>query len=710
MKTHLITEGEGPGVEVREIVSDGWASTKCPRKEWCDRKDGEEHADYVRRHAREHEMPFPSQTSIDDMERNLTINCLFYGHKYTIGNQTLCPDPFWEIHDFVMNWEFHPDDLEMGLWDEDDPVVAEGYSFELKPHDERLPGVYKRFKEVELPRGCQKTSTVSKAYVTLSHLRQRYIFDKVYHRIIITSATTTLTEGVTSALTSVWQKNKNIKRLFGINRYRTNLVGGREAHIECDMHGATVAPIATGARKPVGVCCERASWTVPPREEKTLLRRDGIYGAKTKNTVSLRWVEDSEDASGLSAFSVLYAGIGTETQGQRADEYIFDDGNTKKNSKTDAMRAKVIECFEEQVNQLDPGGRMTVCNTRQHLYDFGGKIKTKEFRRLFHILHRRARFVDTKTGREKAYYPVDGTGRERYSLRILDDMALIKPESEMWSEFMNCPFDPKKKTFNRDNFQIIDIDDPRVPIEVRYGLGRALTSVEQVDLQKSRLTIQAFNTCDPAGKEEQSVKGDSTWIGGHRFDKHGNWWITYLEFGQWDSDETWNQNYLGWLYNRPIAADYELPASELHVRGSFEKWKADKSRDLGFPITMMLDFESMPKAGKPGRIQALTPWTKHRRIYLLSSIPAATRDAFLRQFHDYPQGEHDDAPDMVARCLRFVNAPSIEQVKRAMAAVEGPRLVDGRLRVSTDQFMNAFKERSSGSKANWGLRGRRRSA
>jgi hypothetical protein len=676
VKTHWITEGVEPGIERREIVLDG--STTCPRPEWCDRKtDGpaEEMEDYVRRHAREHEMNFPSQTSIEDIERNLTMHCGYYGHKYTIGNKTLTPWPFWEIHEFVFNWEFHPDDLEMQLWDEDDPALATGYTFELKPADERLPGIYKRFKEVELPRGCQKTSIVSKAYVTISQLRQRFIYDNIYHRIIITSATTTLTEGVTLALESLWSKNPRLKKLFGIDRYRT-------IHRQRDEDG------------------------------HRFIRRDGIYGSKTKNTLSCRWVKDSDDATGMTAFSVLYAGIKTETQGQRADEYVFDDGNTKKNSRNDALRQQVVECFEEQVNQLDPLGRMLVCNTRQHLHDFGGKIKSPEYRRMFHILHRRARYNDPKTGREKPYYAKDGLGRERYSLRVLDDMSLLKPEAEMWSEYMNCPRDPKKKVFSRADFQIIDLADPRVPIEVRYGLGSALTQAQQAELAQQRVTIKAYNTSDLAGKEEQSVKGDSTWVGGHRFDRYGNWWIVYLAFGQWDSDETWRQQYLAWLYNRPLAHDYELPSSELHVRGSFEKWKADASRDMGIPITMMIDFAHMPKSGKPSRIEALTPWTKNKRIYVLSNVDALPRKVLLDQFHDYPQANHDDGPDMVSRCLRYVDAPSIAEVRAAMAAKEGPRIKDGKFVVSSQQFMDAFKEqrRSSGGSPNWGLRGRVRKA
>ena len=669
MKTHVITEGHGEGVEAREIVLDG--STTCPRPEWCDMKPGEEYDTYVRRHSIEHEMKFPSQTSIDDIERNLTMNCGYYGHKYIIGNKTLTPFPFWETHEFVFNWKFHPDDLEMQLWDEDDPAVAEGYTFELKPADERLPGIYKRFKEVELPRGVQKTSTVSKAYVTISHLRQRFIFDNIYHRIIITSATTTLTEGVTDALKNLWEKNQRIKRLFGINRYKTYRNRGED----------------------------RVEFT----------KRDGIYGSKGKNTINLRWMKDSDDATGMTAFSVLYAGIGTETQGQRADEYVFDDGNTKKNSKSDTLRQKVVECFEEQVNQLDPLGRLIVCNTRQHLYDFGGKIKTPEYRTRFHIMHRRARYIDVKTGKEKAYYPLDGLGRERYSLPVLDEMAVLKPEAEMWSEYMNCPRDPKRKLFAKDNFQIRDLDDT-VPIEVRYGLGKALTGPERVDLDRNKLHITAYNTCDPSGKEEQSVKGDSTWVGGHRFDRFGNWWIVFLAYGQWDSDETWRQNYLGWSYNRPLYHDYELPASELHVRGSFEKWKADAARELGFQITMQIDFEHMPKSGKFTRIEHLTPWTKNRKVFILSSIPKDVRDAFLKQFHDYPQAEHDDAPDMMSRALRFVQAPSIEQVNAAMTAVEPARIVDGKFRVSQSQFLDAFKEKHAGAQPNWGLRGRRRIA
>lgn len=659
MRTHTI--------EGNEYYLDG--STNCPSKLVCDRRDNESYDKYIARHANEHGLPFPKQTAKDDIERNLAMWCGYYLHKYIIGNKTLCPEPFWEIHEFVWNWEFHPDDLDMAMWEKDERgLIVDGCTFELKPFEDRLPGVYKRFKEVELPRGTQKTSTVSKAYVTGSHLRQRYVFDNIYHRIIITSATTTLTEGVTNALKSVWEKNQNIKRLFGIDRFRTKVVRGQEV--------------------------------------KTLLRRDGIYGSKTKNSLMLRWTKDADDATGLNAFSVMYAGIKTETQGQRADEYVFDDGNTKKNSRNQARREEVVETFCEQVNQLDPTGRLLVCNTRQHFDDFGGKIKSKEYRRLFHIMHRRA-WKDAPDGTRTPFYPIDGTSRERYSLKVLDEMRLLKPEHEFFAEFMNCPIDPAKQLFKHADFQIVP-NDARLPIEIRAGLGRPITNEEQAELDRKRARVRAFNTCDPAGKEEQSIKGDDTAAGGFRFAQNDDIYVTWLDCGQWDSDAVWDHLLRGYVRNRPFSQDYEKPASEMHIRAAFEAWKARRSAQLATPINMMLDLHPMPKSGKPHRIEQLTGWTKNKKVYILAdAAPEDVIKKFVNQHVGYPMETHDDFPDMFSRVLRFAQPLTMEKLKEAEAQKEGPRITDGSMKVTFDQFMKAF-EGGPTKTANWGLQGGKR--
>lgn len=660
MKTHIIEE--------REWVLDG--STNCPSKALCDVRDGETYDKYLFRHAHEHDLDFPKQTSKDALEGNLALYCGYYGHKYIIGNKTLCPDPFWETHEFVFNWEFHPDDLDQFMWEKDERgLITDGCTFELKPFDERLPGVYKRFKEVELPRGCQKTSTVSKAYVTLSHLRQRFLFDNIYHRIIITSATTTLTEGVTNALKTLWERNQKIKHLYGTDRYKTKIVRGEE--------------------------------------KKVFIRRDGIYGNKTKNSISARWVKDADDASGLTAFSVLYAGIKTETQGQRADEYVFDDGNTKLNSKTQVRREEVVDKFVEQINELDPQGRFLVCNTRQHFDDFGGKIKSKEFRTLFHIMHRRA-WKDLPDGTRVPFYPKDGLGREKYSLRALDEMRLLKPEHEFFAEFMNCPIDPEKQLFKASDFPIVENDD-RLPIEIRFGLGHPLTMGEQAQLDKERKFIRAFNCTDPAGKEEQSIKGDDTFAGGFRFAQNGDIYVTWLDCGQWDSDAVWDHLFAGFLRNRPISVDYEKPASELHLRNAFEAWKVRRSADLGVPIAMMLDLYPMPKSGKPARIEQLTTWTKNGKVKILrDAAPEAVIKKFISQHVGYPLENHDDGPDMFSRVVRFANPVTAAQIEAAKKAKEGPRITEeGTMKVTFDQFMKAF-EGGPSTNLNWGLQGRKK--
>jgi hypothetical protein len=351
---------------------------------------------------------------------------------------------------------------------------------------------------------------------------------------------------------------------------------------------------------------------------------------------------------------------------------------------------------------------MMVCNTRQHFDDFGGKIKSREYRSIFHILHRRA-WRDMADGTRKPFYEKDGLGNEKYSLRVLDEMMLVKPEHEFWSEFMNCPLDPKRQLFKPEDFQVVDIDDPRVPIEVSAGLGRPVTQAEQLQLDALRRKVWAYNCCDPAGKEEQSVRGDDTAAGGFRFDAAGNIWVTWLDCGQWDSDQVWEHLFMGHIRNRPLVTDYEEPASALHLRAAYEAWKARKSADLGgMPITMLLDLQKMPKTGKHGRIENLTGWTKNKQVFILRDCaPEPILRKFIRQHVGYPLETHDDFPDMFSRVLRFAQPRSAAEIEAARKANEGPRIENGVMKVTLNQLLDSVKAGPGGTSPNWGLQGRK---
>jgi hypothetical protein len=194
-------------VEGNRFVTNG--STVCPSPDRCDQRPTETYEQYVRRHCADHRIDpdTPAPWKLEDCERNLGLYCLYYFHKVIIGNPTLLPDPFWEIHEFVANWSFHPDDLEQN-------VPMRERAFTLKPFDQRRgDSDFRKYKQLEVPRQCQKTSTVTKAYVTQESMRQFFLFGNRNFRVIITSATSTLVVKLLRSFRQLWTRNQNLKRL-----------------------------------------------------------------------------------------------------------------------------------------------------------------------------------------------------------------------------------------------------------------------------------------------------------------------------------------------------------------------------------------------------------------------------------------------------------------------------------------------------------------
>jgi hypothetical protein len=660
--------------EGHEIVLNG--SRICPHPELCDIREGESLEKYARRHARDHHLDPRDSAPFEDIERNLSLYCLYFIHKHEIGNWSLTPYPFWSTHEFVSNWRYHEDDLEMRLWSDDDPLAPDDCTFELKPYSERLrawcsehqrencDGDYRRFMELEIPRGAQKTSTVGKALVTQEHLRAYFIDKNPNFRVINISATTTLTEGVTLGLELIWERNRNIKRLFGKDH--------------CNSKGVVVG-------------------------------RDSIYGKKGKNYLQLRWLSDADDSSGMAPFSVLYGGVGTEACGQRADLYIFDDGSTKKNSRTDIQREKVKEGFVEQVKQLDPNGRFIVNNTRKHLDDFGGLIKTPAYRKRFWIMHRRAEWVDPVSKETKYFYPADGRGTPKYDAVNLAEIHDLSEERDFWSEMMNWPMDPKKALFKREHFQIIHPDT--APIEIKYGLGRELTSEERAELDRAKLRIVGYNLFDPAGKERQSLHGDDNASVSVRVDRYGRLFFTRLRSGKWASNEVWQEIETADAYNHPVLTDYEMPASELHIENAWKFYLANRNAErsqVGLPpLYIPVNFEGLPKSSKPSRIESLHQWAKNGWIFILANAApeAAEIQKFVRQFLEYLITGHDDYADAASRIVRFLRRPTSHALEEAKKAPAGPQMKDGVLRVTAEQLLKSFDEKKPVARVNWGLRG-----
>lgn len=638
-------------------------STTCPSPELCEPRPGEDLISYTHRHANDHRLGHFDAD--EDAERNLGVWCLYYFHKYLIGNPSMVPWPHWEMHEFVNNWTFDPiADLDGEIWeDQASAFLMDRHTFKLPPANERGPNqVTRRFKELEVPRGSQKTSCVVKAWVTQRHLRKWFLEQNPYHRTIVTSATMTHMRDVLRGLTAIWRQNANIKRLYGAD-YVT----------------------AKGDTIRIGLLTPR--------------------GGTGQDILIARWQAQNADSTGMAGFSVRVAGVMTELAGQRAEDYVFDDPATKKNSMVETMRERIRMTFADQVKQLDPNGYFLACNTRKHIDDFGGTIKT-EYRDQFHIMHRRAWWLDPKTKEAVLYFEYDGDGKPKFTKEYLE---AEERRPDYWPELMNMPQDPTKTIFKREDFKIIN---PRkAPPEVQFGLGRPLTDDERVYLQQHQLEIVAYNACDPAGKERQTKHGDESAIVGMRIDRLGAIYITYIAGGQWGAAKLWDELWSAFLYNRPKFTEYEMGADELHIRASYEKWQAEKNKafqdehsDRPLRVDISPRWSHMPKVGKTVRIEQMENWTRNGNVYILSN--AASHEViqkFIDQWVNYLYTDHDDYPDATSRLLKWLMVPDYTGPMKGESGVPEWEVKDGITHVPFSAIKDAGAQFMD--TALWGERG-----
>lgn len=638
-------------------------STTCPHPELCDMQPDETYEQYVERHANDHGVHVFSR--FEDTERNFALNCFYGWDKYVWGNPTMTPYPHWEIHEFISNWEWSEDDLEQRK-----PKGQRGYR--LPPVADRQAGEYRRFKQIELPRECQKTSFAARSYPVFRQLREYLIDGNNSYRVVIRSATSTNSVDSLGIIFSMCARARNIKRLFGV--WFGKCPSCREAYQGQDQPEECYA-----CGKEYG---KRMAW-----------RRIGLVndtrgsGATGPNEISLRWLTNSDDVNAIAPYNFKGAGLETETVGWRPDLYIWDDPQTDKNSNTSEKRAKIFERFDDSVRQLEFSGQLLVCNTRKFIDDFAGKISQEPLISLFHSMHRKARWPVNEPDAApfvlrgyRYFYPVKGNGRPALDEKQLDDYELQMVERKYSAEFLNEPIDPKRALFKREQFKVLDPEDPedfqRIPPEILYGLNRELASSEVKHLESQRLTIRAYNAIDPSGKEEQSQRGDETAIVGLRVDRYGAVYITYIAGGQWSSSAMWDEVYKSAAYNRPLRINYEMGVDELHARSSYAKWVRDKSEALNIPITMPIEFDHMPKSSKWMRIEQMEQWTKGGRFFILKNAASETViEKFISQWLNYQATDHDDYPDATSRVLKHLigqtyRAPEAEAEKQSAISVD----------------------------------------
>jgi hypothetical protein len=636
-------------VEGRKIVTSG--SLVCPSPDRCDKRHNETHEEYVRRHALDHKLTDDRMgefKNLEDVERNLGLWCFYFFHKYVWGNDELTPIPFWELHAFIAEPEWNVDDLSE-------------YKF-LPDAAHRRPGERRRMKQVEVPRQCQKTSIGARAHTVFEHLHEYFVNDRANFRTIVRSATGKNTRDTLAIIRRMSTKSQAIMRLYGIYVIRCGeCMKTSQHHLK-----ATKCPKCGGKKR---LAVKRIS----------LINEARGAGGLGQDMVSFRFLTDIEDADAIAAYSVWVAGLETETTGQRPDRYKWDDPQTDKNARTPELRAKIIERFDDSVRQLQFGGEMLVLDTRKFVDDFAGKIRQEPLRSLFFSLHRKVRWPTSEPDSApyvldglRYYFPIKGNGKPALDAEQVNDLERQMTERNFSAEYMNEPLDPSKALFKREHFKVISPD--AAPPEVRYGLGTHLAPDQARELERLNVRIFALNSIDPAGKEEQSVKGDDTFIVGLRVDRYGAVYITYLAAGKWTSSQVWDQIATANAYNRPEVNDYEMPASEHHVKSSFEKWTREKSEALGAPVLIPMRFSSQPKSGKQSRIEQMEQWTRNGRFFILST--AATPELiekYIAQWIGYLVMDHDDGPDATSRLIRYLIVNTYEQ---PVTEVAGPQVTN----------------------------------
>lgn len=670
-------------VEGHVIVTSG--SLVCPSSDLCDIQKGrggasETYAEYVHRHCGDHLLG-DFQGATEDAERNLSLNCFYFDHKYVWGNPSLTPLPFWEIHAFVSEWTWNEEDLEERV------KLSEKTFAPIPPAHLRRPGDYRDMKQLELPRQLQKTTIGARAYPLFESKREYFINDERNYPIMIRSATTLNSRDSLLKIFKRATTSPRIKRIFGVDL------------VKCVKCGES-SHIAKSAPRACPVCGETKKVRI---QAISLVDPTRGAGGTSKDSITFRWGtkpgddvflpiddpnynpfgggdEDDEDGeeenSGDddSPYSVRAVGLKTELTGQRPRLYILDDITTADNSKTSEMRGVIHGRFDQATMQLEFGGRLLVNNTRKFVDDFPGKISVEPLRSQFHTLHRRVYWESTETeclpyvvGGYRYYYPEKGNGKPALDAK---KVAELEKRSDFSSEYLNDPTDPKKALFKRSHFPILDVTDPavydRIPIEIRYGLGREVTKQEELELSNLNLTIRALNFWDPAGKEGQSKRGDDTFGVGMRVDRYGAIYITWLAAGQWSATKTWDEVARGNAYNRPRWNDYEMGVDEKNVRPSFQKWQRDVGERTGVTPDLVLQLSHMPKSTKTGRIELMETWTSNGNFYILSNAADSTLiEKYVGQWLGYLVTGHDDGPDATSRCVKHLRTYTYQAPAKA---------------------------------------------
>lgn len=645
-RTHII--------EDRVIVTDG--SRKCPSRDGCEPRTGESFQAYVFRHCKDHEI-FEEFREFADYERNLYLWCFYGFHKFCLDNRLLTPQPFWEDHEFLANWEFDEEDLEMN-------VPHEKRLYALPEAADRKPGEYRSGKKIEKPRETLKT-TEGFAFVTWEHLRARFVDDNTMFRVTAISSTRKLVKKrYILAAEKVWGARSG--KLF-------DLFGGWEEY----------GPEGKKQRRRI-----------------SLIRSRGAID-RVECTVILRWLH--ETTSSYATHSLIGFGAEVESTGERSDLTVADDLCTAKNSDKFEKRQKIKDTLAEQEKQLEHGGRIVWFNTRKHLDDASGEIDKEPMRQYWHILHRKA-FWYGADGNVHYYWPVDGLGKPRIDEAYLEEQRDKHGERDFWNELMNEPQDPEKALFKREWFLIVKNKDAPLEVTAGLGLGIEATAEEMSALELAGVRIRPYGGVDPAGRERAIKRNDDTGLIGLRFDRASNIYITHLASGKWPDSGIKEQVWALQQVNKNQVIFYEA-MQDSGVEAGFQRYQENKSKELDAPVLLPVRIvKPSTVISKQQKIEGTEPHARRGAIRILESAGSKEEiQKFIRQHTGYLIEDHDEYPDILATIIKEVGVVRPASSKPAKVATSA-RIDDGTLSLPIG---NLIKKMTKPGASSWGRAGGR---
>ena len=276
-----------------------------------------------------------------------------------------------------------------------------GLSLEEKPHREMCDLIQhaevdptRPYVMLVVPRGCYKSSIANMA-VTWKILRQIYLHDNVYHRIVIASATLALGKAAVSSIEGVW-------RYGGLNE-------------RINTHFSSL-------------------WANKTLDRPSSKKEDGLVCAQR-----IRRGETAE----VKEPTVFIGSMRRISTGFHADEAVIDDLNNKENVRTDFQIKQTHTYYQllyPIIGTKDRAGnptKMTMLCTPWHDYDVRGMILKEEAERAaeepdyqskWRILHRGSYLDDGS-----AFFP------SKYPLSRLEELRRAMGAREFAANYLCDP-------------------------------------------------------------------------------------------------------------------------------------------------------------------------------------------------------------------------------------------------------------------------------